>query len=317
MKLFSILVSGLLVSSQFISSTSNHGVYYNELKTLKKAPVTKLMFDEDAHSGLSKIQRDILIDKELSFFQRLIRGIFLSCDVVIVTPETMPILYAYVDDICKKADITTPAIFVTREDGFFNAFAQKILMSTGGILIGQKLMHDLSDDALEAVVAHEIGHIKYNHVNKMLALSLIDWSVYYILLRALSVKEQDLGSRRLFAWFTSSLVSSLIINKRFEKEADAFAYEINGKGKGLVEFFDLILQKDCLREEEFVIVDELLRQNKSQISLFDNVMLRLRYQFAKLGHGFTKRYKYIYYNTFLGAHPSPEARIEAVQKYLA
>ncbi len=317
MKLCRVLLSGLLITSSFISSASSHGIYYTELEVLRNAPSTKQIFDEDAHSGLSKIHCDILTDKELSFFQRLIRGAFLGCDVVIVTSETMPVLYAYVDGICQKAEIVTPTIFVTRQDGFFNAFAQKLLVSTGGILIGQKLLHDLTDDAIEAVVAHEIGHIKHNHVNKMLALSVVDWIAYYVMLEAMSVKGQPSGSEVLFAWVASSFVSLLIINKRFEKEADEFACKDNGKAKGIVEMFELILKKDELREEEFVAVGELLQQNWSQLSFYDNTMLGLRYSLAKFGHNFTKAYKHIYHNTFLGAHPSPEARIAAAKEYLA
>lgn len=313
MNLSKVLLSGLLITSSLSASTNNHGVYYNELKALKKAAATKEMFDEDAHSGLATIQRDIITYKNLTFFQRFVRSTFLCLDVVIVTPETMPKLYGYVDDICQKANITTPTVFITRKDGFFNAFAQKILMSSGAILIGQKLM--LSDGALEGVIAHEIGHVKHNHVNKMIALGLVDWVVYFALVKLLSENSKISDSRALFAWYVSSLVSPAIINKRFEKEADAFACD-NGKSEGIIQFFELILEKEALREEEFVAISELLQQNRSDLSLWNNMTLGLRYYMAKFGHNFGKAYKYVYYNTFLGAHPSPEARIEAAKKYL-
>ena len=51
MKLFSILVSGLLVSSQFIISGGSDSVYYQEFKALKKAPITRGLFDEDVDGG--------------------------------------------------------------------------------------------------------------------------------------------------------------------------------------------------------------------------------------------------------------------------
>jgi len=76
------------------------------------------------------------------------------------------------------------------------------------------------------------------------------------------------------------------------------------------------LKKEEMREEEFVAIKKLLQNNELELSLFDNIMLGLRYQIAKLDHYFIKAYKYIYYNTFWGAHPSPEARIEAAKKYL-
>ena len=270
-----------------------------------------------AHSGLSAIHRDILIDKELSLFQRIIRGLFLIFDVVIVTPETMPKLYAYVDGICDKAQIATPTIFVPRHKDLFNAFAQKLLVSTGGILIGQKILRDLSDDAIEGVVAHEIGHIKHNHVNKMIAIGVVNNVVYAALITYLAAKGQLSDSKRSFLWIVSYLLPSIIINKRFEKEADEFACKENGKSDGLIEFFELLLKKDQLREEEFIAIYELLQQNKSKLSLLDNTTLALRYYIAKTGHLCGKAYKYVYHNTFYGAHPSNEARIAAAKKYLA
>jgi Zn-dependent protease with chaperone function len=298
-----------------MASAGNHGVYYSELKAYKKAPASKEMFDEWAHSGLAKIQRDITTHKNLTFFQRFIRSAFLGLDVILVTPETLPKLYEYVDGICQKANIATPTIFVTRHDGFFNAAAQKLFVSTGGIIVGQQLMHEVSDEALEAIVAHEIGHIKHNHVNKMMALQLVDWMVYFALVKLLSENGRISESRDLFAWIASSFTSPLIINKRFEKEADAFACD-NGKAKGIVEFFELMLEKEQLREEEFVAIAELLQKNRSDLSLWSNMTFGLRYSMAKFGHNFGKAFKYIYHNTFLGAHPSPEARIAAAQKYL-
>jgi Zn-dependent protease with chaperone function len=337
MNSYSIFLSGLLAIHCLMGAedTSNHGRYYAELQALKESHDTKIMFDKDAHQGLATIERDIITRKNLTQFQRFTRGLFLLLDAVLVTPETMPLLYEYVDGICKKANITTPTIFITRQDWFFNAFAQKLLMSTGGIMIGQKLMKEVSDETLEAVVAHEVGHIEHNHVNKMLALSLLlEWPIYLYLmaeLRKCVANNESIqkfvsknGMNDFFTWYCmysiastiSSLVPALIINKRFEKEADAFACE-NGKAKGIIEFFALLLEKDQLREEEFVTVYDLLQKNKSELSFLDYYRLMLRYYLAQGGHMYIKAFKTLYHETFWGAHPSPEARIKAAQDYLA
>lgn len=340
------LLSGLLITSTFVAFADKHGIYYSELKAFKKAPATKEMFDEDALFELSAIQRDITTYKNLTWFQRWVRKSFLECDVIIVTSETLPTLYAYVDGICKKANIITPTIFVTRQNGFFNAAAQKLLMSSGAIIIGQKLMHDISDEALEAVLAHEIGHIKYNHGNKTLALVVGSLVLFPILFKQFKLDKEFnaimamlklIDENKLVspqdAWnifakvntFRTKVVlllagvltlPSLFINKRFEKEADEFACKDNDKSKGLIEYFELTLQKEELREEEFVAIYNLLQENKVDLSLWSNMTLGLRYYMAKVGHFYNKAHKYIYYNTFLGAHPSPKARIEAAKKYL-
>ena len=327
------ILSGLLITSHMMVSAGNHGIYYSELKALKKASATKEMFDEDAHFGLATIQRDIAIYKNLTGFQRFVRDTFLKFDVIIVTPETLPKLYEYVDGICKKAQIVTPTIFITRQDGFFNAAAQKLLMSSGAIIIGQKLMHDVSDDALEAIVAHEIGHIKHNHVNKTLALITLSVALYFGLcelldLNGVMVSSLDTPSERFatvgglvakqYAVLTGCLLMpSLIINKYFEKQADEFACKDNDKSEGLIKFFELLLQKEELREEEFVTIYNLLQENKANLTFSDYYFdLIIRYYMAKFGHNIGKVRKYIYHNTFLGAHPSHQARIDAAKQYL-
>lgn len=326
MNFFPVFLSSIIVLTQSVvisaESTDHHGVYYNELEVLKKTPATKMMFDRDAHQGLAEIQRDILTYKNLTYFQRLVRSFFLDLDVVIVIPETMPLLYAYVDGICKKADIATPVIFITRNDGFFNAFAQKLFVSTGAIVLGQKLINDLSDDAIEAIVAHEIGHIKHNHNNKLLGLAALDLGIFLAILAKLQNDLIQDGNRvsyfaKLYVAYNAvSLISALIVNKRFEKEADQFAYEANGKGQGLIEFFELILKKDQLREEEFAPLYELLQKNRSNLSTVDYYELVARYYLARASQCFVDGYKKIYYETFIGAHPSPQARITAIKKYL-
>jgi Zn-dependent protease with chaperone function len=310
-----LLLAVLFAAGNFSSNISAEGIYCEELAVFKAREDMKAIFNEDMHSQLRAIQRDISTYKKLSFLQRLVRGAFLSCDVILVEPDTMPALYSYVDTLCTKAKIATPTIFLTREESFFNAFAQKLFASTGGILIGQKLLLETSDEELEAIVAHEIGHIKHDHVNKMLALSIFTYAISNMLLSRFT---NLVGAVHVYyAVQLSSILSALIINKKFEKEADAFACEVADRGKGVVEFFEHLQKKEQIREEEFVSTADLLAEGKSQIAGISYVGLCFRYYMAQFGHEFTKMYKYIYHNTPLGAHPSNEARIAAAQEYLA
>jgi Zn-dependent protease with chaperone function len=313
------------------ASDKPYGRYYAELKAFKKSLGTEIMFDNYAHPALAAIQRDITIYKNLTFFQRFVRNSFLACDVVIVTPETMPLLYGYVNDICKKANIKTPTVFISRKDGFFNAFAAKLLVSSGAIVIGQRLMKEVSDEGLEAVVAHEIGHIKHNHVNKTIALRVIN----LIILNAFIVQmpaaqpylpnAQDLIQQnfikfyaKLYLWIAAlNTFEAFIINKRFEKEADRFAYEANGKAKGIIEFFELLLKKEALNEADFVTIREMLTDNKQSLRFIGYYELIVRYYLAKLGHNISNCYRKFYHETFWGAHPSHKARIAAAEEYLA
>ena len=315
-----LLTAGLLVTNSFVSTIRAEGIYCQELAAFKAREDMQAIFDKEMHDGLRSIQQDIYICKELSFSQRLIRGIFLAHDVIVVTPDSMPALYAYVDMLCKNASISMPIIFITRKKTMFNAFAAKMFASTGGILIGQKLLRKTTDAELEGIVAHEIGHIKHNHVNKRLGLVGINFGISALLATYFTgitdVKTVNFWRVMLCALSVSSFVSQLIISKTFEKEADTFACE-SGKAEGLIEFFEDLQKKEQIHEDEFIATEKVLKESKPHIAGISYFGLLLRYCIAKNEHENNKWWRDVYSNTPLGAHPSHEARIASAQEYLA
>ena len=304
--------------------------YLDELKILKKSPEHELVFNEDADPGLVNIQKSLEICKDLSFLGRLARFMFMLLDPVIVTATTMPKLHAYVDDLCKKAGIATPTIFITSDKhGFFNAAASKLFTSTGGIIIGQKMIYETSQAELEAIVAHEIGHIKYNHVNKSLALPFASWFGAVILTNCAVEGYRQITDTNAMPYTENQLLlkawvpliaiwagPSLIVNKRFEKQADQFAFE-NGKAQGFADMFQYLIDREAKYDKDFDTVYANLQNAQSKIAYSDYLSLMFFYYLTKGGHLFNKFYRYVYTHTPLGAHPSHEARIQAAQEYLA
>jgi Zn-dependent protease with chaperone function len=335
-KLHSFLLSGLVISSHLMGASVGRSVYYQELKNLRIDPQTKVMFDEDANDALGMIQRDIITYKELSWFQRFTRSALLGLDVVVVTPETMPKLYGYVEDVCNYGHMSMPVVFITRKEGFFNALALKVFMGVGSIVIGQKLLKKLSDQELEAIVAHEIGHIKHNHSNKMLVLNaaklaaIVSLMIYFykegdvsvdsiIDENGVEVPVYNFNGLLLKLYGISSVVSTIgafVVNKRFEKEADLFACQF-GKSQGIIDFFELIKQKEQERDDEFVITYDILQNNRVCLPSGKYISFIMRYYLAKIGHECGRFVKYLYHETPLGAHPSNQARIDAAKAYLA
>jgi len=211
MKVSTILLAGLLVLSHFTVPTSNHGIYYSELKAFKKIPETKALFEQDVDGSsyitqynlgkdnptfldngerglfsqslwdrmrrtlsLGNIKRQIMINKELSFIDSiLIMGLCgQNDDLIIVTAETMPALYNYVSSLfSEKAEIDMPFLFISLKN--FGISSRKILDFRSSIVICQQLLHDVSNEELEALIAQQIGHIKYHHTNKKDLIELI------------------------------------------------------------------------------------------------------------------------------------------------
>jgi Zn-dependent protease with chaperone function len=330
MKKIMLLTIMALFSIPLSAGNKKASIYRDELKAFKKSADSELMFSEDANQSLVHIQRSIEISKELGFFSKLARFMFMGLDPVIVKPSTMPQLYGYIDGVCKKSNIATPTIFITSDKhGFFNAFASKLFATTGGIIVEQKMIYETSELELEAVLAHEIGHIKHNHINKAIAISLLSTLGAYLataggieLYRKLSetqdmpYTEAQVTLKSQATLLAAIFLPKFIINKRFEKEADLFACQ-QDKAEGVIEFFEDILDREANYDKDFDNVYALIKGSKSQISTFDYFGFWVGYYLAKGGHHIDKVVKYLYHNTPLGDHPSHEARIDAVKEYLA
>lgn len=318
----------LFLSSVFVFS--NESKYAQELQDLKQKTSYDFLFAKDKNQQLQIIRRDMKIYKNLTAFQRFVRSLFIACDSIVVTEKNMPQLYNYVSEICEKADIDKPVIFVQRKkSGILNAFAQKLLMSSGGILLTQDLLFKCTEKEVEAIVAHEIGHIKYNHVNKSLPLFLIGLiASFYPLYESCNnylkeeyeIEEFDKVLSKVYLKGSVILClvrifSSLLIGKRFESQADEFACKM-GKAEGIVQFFERMVEKEELAEQDFIFIKGLLEQKKERLGK-DYSKFKLAYWGARFNHSIDKAFKWLYYNTRLGAHPSDKERIKRAQEYLA
>lgn len=303
-------------------------IYKNELIAFKENPEYIGIFDKDISSSLNSIQRDIQTYAHTSFSQRFLLMVFFLLDPVVVTPNTMPQLYSYIDSVCKSQNMKTPVVFISRKERFFNAAASKLFMSCGGIMIGQRIVVETSDAALEGIIAHELGHIKYNHINKSLLIAalvyalfpthicdnLFDDYTYTIPIATLGYNIR-IGLASYLNHELRSLIINAIINKRFEREADEFAYKIMDKGDGLIEFFELLEEKEDHYEQGFLDTYAKIQENKDNVGLINYLSLAQRYYTNRALNYIDKAYKWLYHNTFLGAHPSHEARIKAVREY--
>lgn len=287
-------------------------IYRQELEECMHSPKYKAIFNKDMPESIKCLQRNIEIYKKVGFWERLIKCVFISLDVMLVTPESLPKLYAYIEGICKQEDMKVPTIFITRKKNFFNAAAQKLLTSSGAIVIGKRIILETSDEELEAIVAHEIGHIKYNHVNKQLFTQLATFLTSYFIMDTYFHSPNKLD----YSLLAAIVMPMILINKSHEKEADRFAYE-NNKAHGIIKFFTNLQEKEKAQDNEFNRTYDLIQNAQQDVSLYDYYLhLIPAYYLAKCGHILGKAFKWIYWNTPVGPHPSNKSRIIIAEKYL-
>lgn len=314
-----------MLSLSISSLISAEGVYQTELKNFEQSSArAQIMFSDEAPLGLPQINKEIEIYKLLTPMQRLIRCVFLSFNPIIITPENMPQLYKYISDLCSRSDVAMPTVFIVPDKGFFNAAAQKLFASTGAIIIGKDIIEKTNDRQIEAIIAHEIGHIKHNHVNKILALTAasafaISMAKKYLMApRYFRTQNEALIHGAFDGYLTAiyaGIIASFIINKKFEKEADQFACD-NDKAEGIAEFFQYLEEKEQKMDEQFEVTYQALADNKSALEISDYYSLKLSYGLSKGLHVLNKGFKWLYHYTPFGAHPAHKYRIAAAQDYL-
>ncbi|MBY0352845.1 M48 family metalloprotease [Candidatus Babeliales bacterium] len=79
--------------------------------------------------------------------------------------QKTPRLHAMIQKIAARQGIPTPKIFIVKEKWPFGD--QALTWSPRGqesiIIVGEELLLNTTEDQAEAIVAHELGHIKHNH----------------------------------------------------------------------------------------------------------------------------------------------------------
>jgi heat shock protein HtpX len=96
-----------------------------------------------------------------------------------MSPTEEPKLHEVVNDLSKKSKISTPRLMLAQIP-LPNAFAYGSPIAGTRIAVTSGLMKTLDQGEVEAVVGHELGHLRHRDVQLMMFVSLLPAVAYYI-----------------------------------------------------------------------------------------------------------------------------------------
>lgn len=162
-----------------------------------------------------------------------------------VQPEALPShLQRFLEEACQTQGITFPSIAII-EDGAPQAYTYGHSPKNARIVITRGLLHLLTPAELEAVVAHELGHIRHWDMLLMTAASIVPLVLYFIyrtLLTLSSGKNKESSKASIVAlpvalaafvlyWLSQYIV--LWYGRVREYHADRAAAELTGNPNAL------------------------------------------------------------------------------------
>ena len=147
-----------------------------------------------------------------------------------------------IEFLAKKENIKYRDILVWNTAGgkIANAGMAGLLPGSRYVFLTDSLLSNFTADELEAVVAHEFGHIKYRHILAYLVFSL-GYLVFYIFLyiRFLpTIDKLHIGNTliaflsaivTLLAFYTYFIFIFRHLSRRFERQADLYAVDSTGR----------------------------------------------------------------------------------------
>ncbi|MEM1512646.1 MAG: M48 family metalloprotease [Candidatus Jordarchaeales archaeon] len=179
-----------------------------------------------------------------------------------VDPYENPRLHNIVSRVAAKAGIPMPRVGIS-DISIPNAFAYGRSMRDARVCVTKPLLNLLDDDELEAVIGHEIGHIKHRDMLIITMLSVIPLICYYIYLSTLfsGYGSRDrgaaafiIGLAALVMYFVTELMV-LYVSRIREYYADARSVELMGQPEAMASaLYKLarynVTRKERLSEEE-------------------------------------------------------------------
>jgi Zn-dependent protease with chaperone function len=172
---------------------------------------------------------------------------YLEGNAVEITKDQLPEVYKIIEDQSQILELgNIPTMYLLQGEGIFNAFATRFLGTDYVVLYSDVLEMAFTEgiEAVEFIIAHELGHIKRNHVGFLKGLLLFP-SLFVPFLRSAYSRACEYTCDNVrFALSPEGSRKGLLIlasGKSLYKRVDLEAYVRNANNaRGFSSWFDEI-----------------------------------------------------------------------------
>jgi hypothetical protein len=311
---------------------SNQSKAYAQAYTqLQESADYKELFDQTIQESVRSIARDLQnakVAQTLACSNPLMVGYL---DGIIISPTTMPRLYAYVAALSQEHGLDTPTIIVARNESYLKSMSRRDLVASRVIVIAQSLLQELPDVELEALIAHQIGRLKYEHAAKIFFMNtaIIVGSTANNFISAISHQNAvNMGNGSIInpvlaialrvpkQLLISHSLDQIVVNyKNQEKGADRFVCEI-GKGPALMRALKHMQAESNKEAADLDAVKKSITNEKSTLSTFAHARLVAYHSMVQTVRDIGRAYASLCNSGWLGYGSSVEDRIAFIKQCL-
>jgi Zn-dependent protease with chaperone function len=268
----------------------------------------------------------------ISLFSHAISMTHIQVNGVRIKENQFPKLYKKAVDLCEKMEITkVPEVYVVESGGMLNAFATKVLGLFGkNIVVLYSDFVDISFDSngheIDFVIAHELSHIKRNHITKSLLIFPAMWIPF---LGVSFTRMAEYTCDRMAAYYTNrphDAINGLLIlaaGKQLYKNVNiqAFMEQYNDKRGILVTLMEMLsthpsLPKRIHEIESFMFGKSsvpLIKRKKQTVAVLLVTFILVPFLFAGIIYAGILAFDKLNISDWLLAEPEYTALMEAAQ----
>ena len=137
------------------------------------------------------------------------RMVLFSMGARVVSEQEEPRLYETLTRLCAIAGITRPRIAIVDKD-IPNAFATGRNAKNSVIAVTTGLLSMLNQEELEAVLAHELSHVKNRDVMVLTLASLISTAAFFIFRSSLMAPQSGGRNGKQNLWFIIPVFAAVV-----------------------------------------------------------------------------------------------------------